>query len=275
MTRYPSPMRLSSIFLITCLLVLNSGCAWLSKQADPTARMSAEELYATAKESLEKNDYEVAIQHFESLEARFPFGRHAQQAQLEIAYAYYKSGESDSALAALDRFINRHPQHPHADYAWYMKGLVNFNRGASFLDRLFPRDATERDNRAALQAFQDFSELLRRYPNSRYAEDASLRVVFLHNGLARHEINVAEYYIRRGAPVAAINRARFVLENYQRTPAVADALVVQVKGYRMLGMDSLAKDALRVLRMNYPEHAFFDGQADGNTVRPTTTGFSL
>ncbi|MFN2338622.1 MAG: outer membrane protein assembly factor BamD, partial [Gammaproteobacteria bacterium] len=117
-------------------------------------------------------------------------------------------------------------------------------------------DATERDNRVALQAFQDFTELLQRYPNSRYAEDASLRVVFLHNGLARYEINVAEYYIRRGAPVAAVNRARFVLENYQRTPAVADALVVQVKGYRMLGMDSLAEDALRVLRANYPEHAF-------------------
>lgn len=260
-------MRLSSIFLIISLLVLNSGCAWLGKQADPTASMSAEELYATAKESLEKNDYEVAIQHFESLEARFPFGRYAQQAQLEIAYAYYKSGESDSALAALDRFINRHPQHPHVDYAWYMKGLVNFNRGASFLDRLFPRDATERDNRVALQAFQDFTELLQRYPNSRYAEDASLRLVFLHNGLARYEINVADYYIRRGAPVAAVNRARFVLENYQRTPAVADALVVQVKGYRMLGMDSLAEDALRVLRTNYPEHAFLTDRrtaAQGN-----------
>ena len=252
-------MRLSSIFLILSLLVLGNGCAWLGRQADPTANMSAPELYETAKDSLEKGDYETAIQHFESLEARFPFGRYAQQAQLEIAYAYYKHNEPDSAIAALDRFLNRHPRHPHADYAWYMKGLVNFNRGASFLDRLFPRDATERDSRAARQAFQDFSELLQRYPESRYAEDGSLRLVFLHNGLARYEVTVAEYYIRRSAPVAASNRARFVLENYQRTPAVADALVVQVKSYRMLGMNDLAEDSLRVLRLNYPEHPFLAG----------------
>jgi outer membrane protein assembly factor BamD len=252
-------MRLSSIFLIISLLALSSGCAWLSKQADPTARMSAPELYEMAKDSLQNGDYETAIQHFESLEARFPFGRYAQQAQLEIAYAYYKNGEADSALAALDRFLTRHPRHPNADYAWYMKGLVNFNRGASFLDRLFPRDATERDNRSARQAFQDFSELLRRYPESRYAEDASQRVVFLHNGLARHEVNVADYYLRRGAPVAAANRARFVLENYQRTPAVADALVIQVNSYRALGYNDLAEDALRVLRLNYPEHPFLAG----------------
>jgi outer membrane protein assembly factor BamD len=253
-------MRLSSIFLIISLSVFSSGCAWLSKQADPTANMTAPELYDMAKEALQSGDYETAIQHFESLEARFPFGRYAQQAQLEIAYAYYRSGESDSAIAALDRFINRHPQHPHADYAWYMKGLVNYNRGASFLDRLFPRDATERDSRAARQAFQDFQELLRRYPDSRYAEDASLRVVFLHNGLARHEVNVADYYMRRGAPVAAANRARYVLENYQRTPAVADALVVQVESYRMLGYDDLAEDSLRVLRLNYPDHPFLAGK---------------
>ena len=249
-------MRLSSILLLLSLLVLHSGCAWLSKQADPTAGMSAPELYDTAKESLQKGDYETAIRHFESLEARFPFGRYAQQAQLEIAYAYYKSGESDSAIAALDRFLNRHPRHPHADYAWYMKGRVNFERGAGFLDRLFPRDATERDNRSARQAFLDFSELLRRYPDSRYAEDAGRRAVFLHNGLARHEVNVAEYYMRRGAPVAAANRARFVLENYQRTPAVADALVVQVESYRMLGLHDLAEDAMRVLRLNYPDHPY-------------------
>ena len=253
--RYRTRMRLSSLLLIFSLLVLQ-GCSLLPEQIDETANMSASELYEKAKDSLNNGDYETAIKHFESLEARFPFGRYAQQAQLEIAYAYYKYDEPDSAIAALDRFLKRHPRHPHADYAYYLKGLANFTRGASFLDRVFPRDATERDNRAARQAFTDFSELVQRYPDSKYAKDAAQRVVFLHNGLARYEVNVADYYIRRKAYVAAANRAKNVLENYQRTPAVADALVVQVKSYRGLGLDNLAEDSLRVLRLNYPDHPF-------------------
>lgn len=257
--RYRTHMRLSSFILIIGLLFL-SGCSLLPEQIDETANMSASELYEKAKDSLNNGDYETAIKHFESLEARFPFGRYAQQAQLEIAYAYYKYDEPDSAIAALDRFLKRHPRHPHADYAYYLKGLTNFNRGASFLDRWFPRDATERDNRAARQAFNDFSELVQRYPDSRYAEDATQRMFFLHNGLARYEVNVAEYYIRRKAYVAAVNRARYVLENYQRTPAVADALVVQVKSYQALGLDDLADDARRVLRLNYPDHPFLQEQ---------------
>lgn len=248
-------MRLSSFFLIISLLAL-SGCSLLPDQIDETAGLSASELYERAKDSLHNGDYETAIKHFESLEARFPFGRYAQQAQLEIAYAYYKFDEPDSSIAALERFTKRHPRHPNLDYAYYLKGLVNFNRGASIVDRIFPRDASQRDNRTARQSFLDFSELVRRFPDSKYAENAQQRAVYLHNGLARYEVHVADYYIRRGAHVAAANRAKFVLENYQRTPAVADALVVLVKSYRALGVEDLADDSLRVLQSNYPQHRF-------------------
>ncbi len=248
-------MRLSSVFLILLMLAL-SACSWLPEQVDETAKLSASELYEKAKASLDNGDYETAIKHFESLEARFPFGAYAQQAQLEIAYAYYKYDEPDSAIATLDRFLKRHPRHENADYAMYLKGLANFHRGASILDRLFPRDPTERDTRAARDAFNDFTTLVQRYPQSKYSVDAAQRLVFLHNGLARYEVNVAEYYMRRKAFVAAANRAKYVLENFQRTPAVADALAIQVEAYRHLGLTDLADTSLRVLRLNYPDHAF-------------------
>lgn len=240
-------MRLSSLFLIL-LLLLAGGCA--STPDDETEKLSANELYNRAKSALDAGDYETAIDAFEKLEARYPFGKYAQQAQLEIAYAYYKFDEPDSAIATIDRFIRNNPGHPHLDYAYYLKGLVNYNRGATLLDRFAPHDPSARDTRSLRDAFNDFTLLLKTFPNSRYAEDARYRLVYLHNNLAQYEVNVANYYMKRGAYVAAANRAKYVVENYQRTPAAQEALRVMVRAYSKMGLNELADDTRRVLELN-------------------------
>ena len=240
-------MRLSSLIPLV-LLLLVAGCA--TTLEDPLDKLPADQLYDQAKEALEAGDYQTAIDAFEKLEARFPFGKYAQQAQLEIAYAYYKFEEPDSAIATIDRFMRNNPGHPHLDYALYLRGLVNYNRGSDILDRFVDRKPSERDTRALRESFNDFTRLIKQYPDSKYAEDARKRVVFLHNSLAEYEINVANYYMKRGAWVAAVNRARYVIENYQRTPAAQEALKVLVRAYTRLGMQDLARDAQRVLDAN-------------------------
>ncbi len=235
--------------LIPVLLTLFIfGCA--TSPDDKYAKMSAQELYNEAKTSLNAGDYENAISTFEQLEARYPFGKYAQQAQLEIAYAYYKFDEPDSCISTADRFIRNNPGNPHIDYAYYLKGLANYTRGASIVDRVGSRDPSDRDTRALRDAFNDFSQLVKKFPDSRYAEDATQRLVYLHNMLAKYEINVAEYYMKRGAWVAAANRAKYVIENYQRTPAAQDALDVLVRAYTKMGLTGLANDARRVLELN-------------------------
>lgn len=235
--------------LIPLLLVLFTlGCA--TSPDDEFANMSAQELYDKAKESLTSGDYETAIKTFEQLEARYPFGKYAQQAQLEIAYAYYKFDEPDSCIATADRFIRNNPGNPNLAYAYYIKGLANYTRGAQIMDRLSSRDPSDRDTRALRDAFNDFTQLVKKFPDSRYTPDATQRLVFLHNMLAKYEINVAEYYMRRGAYVAAANRAKYVIENYQRTPAAQDALQVLVRAYTKMGMTDLADDAERVRSLN-------------------------
>ncbi len=242
------------LFLVLLVAIAGAGCAWFATAEDETAGWSAQKLYAEARASLNGGDYETAIKYYEFLEARYPFGRYAQQAQLEIAYAYYKYDEPDSAIAAADRFIQLYPRHPSVDYAYYLKGLANYNRGKGFVERYIPQDPSERDPGAALQSFQDFSELVKRFPDSKYSKDAAQRMLFLKNNLAQHEVHVADYYMRRGAYVAAVNRANYVIENYQRTPAVPDALVIMATGYKYLELDELSNDALRVLRLNFPNH---------------------
>jgi outer membrane protein assembly factor BamD len=226
------------------------GCA--TTDEDELAKLSANELYDRAKTALNSGDYETAINTFEKLEARFPFGKYAQQAQLEIAYAYYKFEEPDSAIAAADRFIRNNPGSPHLDYAYYLKGLTNYNRGASIMDRMAPREPSERDTRALRDAFNDFTQLAKKFPDSRYADDARQRLIYLHNQLAQYEIHVANYYMRRGAYVAAANRAKYVVENYQRTPAAQEALQVLIRAYSKMGMEELANDTQRVLELNRP-----------------------
>ena len=198
--------------LIPLLAVLFTlGCA--TTEEDELGGLSANELYDRAKQALNSGDYETAINTFERLEARFPFGKYAQQAQLEIAYAYYKFDEPDSSIATADRFIQNNPGNPHLDYAYYLKGLANYTRGENIIDRLAPREPSERDTRALRDSFNDFTLLVKKFPDSRYAPDSKKRLVYLHNMLAKYEINVAYYYMRRGAYVAAANRAKYVIEN--------------------------------------------------------------
>ncbi|MDT4332023.1 outer membrane protein assembly factor BamD [Methylomonas sp. MS20] len=205
-----------------------------------------------AKEALDNKNYQKAVTLYEALEARYPFGDYAAQAQLNVAYAYYKNDDPEAAIAAADRFIKIHPRNPHVDYAYYLKGLINYNRGIGFIDRFLPTDSSQRDPGNAKDAYDNFQELIRRFPNSQYVDDAKLRMVALRNNMAMYEIHVADFYMRRKAYVAAVNRANHVVKEFQRTPAVPFALQIMQDGYRKLGMDDLAADAERVYQMNYP-----------------------
>lgn len=238
------------------LLAAVSGCGFFSTQSDdPTVGWSAKRLYDEAREALDTGNYQSAIEYYEKLDSRYPFGPYAQQGHMEIVYAYYKGDEPASAIAAADRFIKLHPRHPHVDYVYYIKGLTNFNQGRGVLQGILPTDDSQRDPGAARQAFQDFSELVQRFPDSEYAEDAAKRMLYLRNNLAKYELHVARYYMRRKAYIAAANRAKYVIENYQRTPSVPDALVLMANAYREMGLYDLAQDAVRVLEHNYPEHS--------------------
>lgn len=244
-------VRIATLCLAGALV---AGCSWIGEKPDITKDWSAARLYQAAKERLQNRDYEQAIDYYEKLEARYPFGPHSQQAQLDLTYAYYKNEQPAQAIAAAERFIKLHPRHPNVDYAYYIKGLANDVKTGGFVSRLVEKDYSKRDTGAAREAFQDFSELTRRFPNSKYAEDAAQRMLFLKNTLAMHEVHVANYYWNRGAYVAAANRARYVVENYQRTPAMPDALVVLAKAYKAMKLPELSEDAVRVLQLNYPDH---------------------
>ena len=244
----------SRIIILAFAASLLAGCGFFGDKPDVTRDWPVQRLYGEAKAALDAGDYETAIDYYEKLESRYPFGRFAQQAQIDVAYAYWKNDEPASAIAAADRFIKLPPRHPNVDYAYYLKGLVNFEQGRSFMDRIVPRDMSQRDPGSVRESFDAFSELVRLYPQSRYADDARQRMLYLKDLLARHEVHVADYYMRRGAYVAAANRARFVVENYQRSPAIPDALVIMAKAYRLMDLDDLSADALRVLELNYPDH---------------------
>lgn len=208
-----------------------------------------------AKEALDNQNFQKAITLYEALEARYPFGDYAAQAQLNVAYAYYKNDDPEAAIAAADRFIKVHPRNPNVDYAYYLKGLVNYNRGIGFIDRFLPTDSSQRDPGNAKDAYDNFQELIRRFPNSKYVPDARLRMVALRNNMGMYELHVADFYMRRKAYVAAVNRANHIVKEYQRTPAVPHALKIMQEAYTHLGMDDLAADAERIFNLNYPNGA--------------------
>lgn len=254
-------MRKFSIVALVIFATLLGACA----SKDKTASMSERELYLEAQRLLKSDNYDLAVKNLQMLESRYPFGPYAEQAQLEMIYAQYRSSSTDAAVAAAERFIRLHPQHPNVDYAYYMKGLANYSEGTGFLERFLPTDMTTRDPGKALQSFEDFRQLLSRFPDSQYAPDARARMTYLRARLARYEINVANYYFRRKAYLAAANRGRYVVDNYQQTEAVPDALAVMVQAYQLLGLNDLADDALKVLRLNYPTHPSLD--ANGNFIQ--------
>jgi outer membrane protein assembly factor BamD len=229
--------------------------------------LTEDQFYTKVQNTLEDKRYEEAVDWLEAMEARYPFGKYAEQGQLDLIYANYMQYEHEAARAAAERFIRLHPQHPQVDYAYYLKGLSSFSEGQGLFERFLPTDVTKRDPGGARQSFADFAQMLARYPESRYAPDAKKRMVYLRNLLARYEIHVANYYFKRGAYLAAANRGRYVVENFQRTPAVPDALATMVQAYRLLGLDDLAQTAEETLRSNFPNHSAFD--ENGNFVMRT------
>jgi outer membrane protein assembly factor BamD len=247
------------------LALLLGGCGWLQSlqtETDETAGWSAQRLYSEAKGAMNEGSWATAVKYFEKLEARYPFGRYAQQAQLEIAYAYYRDNEPASAVAACDRFIKLHPNHPNVDYAYYLKGVVNFYEDQNILSQFAAQDPTERDPRSARDSFAAFKELATRYPDSKYTPDALARMKYLVNALASHEVHVAQWYMKRGAFVAAANRASYAVKTYPEAPATEEALAVMARAYGQMGMDDLRDDALRVLKTNFPNSPWLKGDVD-------------
>ncbi|WP_373081902.1 outer membrane protein assembly factor BamD [Zhongshania sp.] len=248
------------VFALLFISILVTGCA----SGPDRPEMSEREIYEAAQGYLKSKNFSLAVDNLQLLESRYPFGPYAEQAQLEIIYAYYRGGDNEAAVSAADRFIRLHPQHPKVDYAYYMRGLANYTEGEGFLERFIPTDMTQRDPGSTIQSFDDFRQLLQRFPDSEYAPDAKARMVQLRNRLARYEINVANYYFKRKAYLAAANRGRYVIENLPQTPAIPDALAVMVQAYLLLEMNDLADQSLMVLRKNYPNHPSLD--KNGNFV---------
>jgi outer membrane protein assembly factor BamD len=247
-----------SLAAILTLLFLLTGCSGMANKKDETAGWTAEKLYSEAHDAMTGGAYDKAIKMFEKLEARYPYGRYSQQAQLEIAYAYYKQQEAASAIAACDRFIRLHPNHPNVDYAYYLKGLVNFNDDLGYFAYITQQDMTERDPKAAKDAFLAFKDLVTRFPESRYATDSSQRMAYLLNAMASYEIHAARYYFNRGAYLAAANRAQEALRIMPEAAANEEGLYIMMVSYQSLGIKDLRDDAERVLRKNYPKSKYFD-----------------
>ena len=238
--------RLTSLM---CLALL-AACG---RNGDVIEDSGPEAFYERGYTSLEANNYGVAIQSFLFLEARYPFSPLARQAQLDLIYAYYRSGQPEAAIDAADEFERENPTHARVDYALYMKGLIYFDDDPGLLERLFRVDVSMRPPKDTEQSFSAFQELIRRFPDSRYVPDARQRMIFLRNRLATYENHVARYYLDRGAYIAAVQRAQYALERYAGAPQLAESLQLMIEGYELLGMNDLAADTRRVLAQSFPE----------------------
>lgn len=261
---FRAKLSMVRILLLAAVGIFLAGCS--STREDKTSTWSPNKIYAEAKDELNTGGYDKAVALFEKLEGRAAGTPLAQQAQLDKAYAQYKAAEPAQAQATLDRFMKLHPASPAIDYALYLKGIVNFNDDLGWLSFLTRQNLSERDQKAAKESFEAFKELVARYPESRYAPDARLRMTYIVNSLAEYEVHVARYYYRRGAYVAAVNRAQAALADYRDVPALEEALYIMVKSYEALGMTQLRDDSRRVLETNYPGSEFisrgFRGSAD-------------
>jgi outer membrane protein assembly factor BamD len=240
-----------------------AACAGFSQ--DETLGWSAEKIYNEAKDEMSSSNWAKAAKLFEKLEARFPYGTLAQQGQLELAYSYYKDAEPAQAIAACDQFIKVYPNHPNVDYAYYLKGLINFNDDMGILGVIAAQDLSERDPKQAKESFDSFKVLVQKFPNSRYTKDALARMNYLVNTLASSEVHIARFYLHRGAFVAAVNRAQTALQNFPGAPATEEALAIMVDAYGKLGEKELSADAHRVLAMNFPNSRYLAGY---NTAKP-------
>lgn len=261
MRLFTSGTRLGALALAALLI---SGCASNGNDEDSVPQVSENELYREARASLEAGRYTNAVEQLEALDTRYPFGGHAEQAQLELIYAYYQTDDWEATRAAASRFIRLNPDHPQVDYAYYMRGLAAYQAGRFSLERLKLIDISKRDLGASRDAYSDFRELVQRFPDSEYAPDARQRIVYLRNVMAEHELHVADFYLRKGAYLAAVERGRWVIEQYPEAPATRNALAVMVEGYLGLDMRDRASEVLSVLIENDPDHE----RLRGRTFRP-------
>jgi outer membrane protein assembly factor BamD len=246
-------MRSVTALAAVLLAVTLSSCGLFKDKDEETKNWSAEQFYRAAKEELDNGNWDAAVKMYEKLEAKFPFGRYAQQAQLEVAYAYYKQGEGAQAISSIDKFVKLHPNHPNVDYALYLKGLANFKEDLGPLTRLAKQDLADRDPKAARESFETFKALLQRFPGSRYTNDARERMIYLVEALARHEIRVARYYMLRGAYLAAANRAQDAIVRFPNSPTHREALEVLVEAYDRMSMPELRDDSKKLLARNFPD----------------------
>ncbi|HEX4236205.1 MAG TPA: outer membrane protein assembly factor BamD [Caldimonas sp.] len=249
-TNLPSPRLRAAVSAISVAAALLAGCDTPSR--DETSRWTPERLYTEAKEEAASGNYEKAVKLYERLEGRAAGTILAQQAQIERAYYLWKSGEKAQALSTLERFIKLHPTSPALDYALYLQGLVNFNDNLGLLGSLASQDLSERDQQASRDSYQSFRQLTEQFPQSPYADDARVRMNYIVNSLAAYEVHVARYYLRRGAYVAAASRAQQAVQEFQRSPATEEALIILAQSYDKLGLVELRDDAERVLKTNYP-----------------------
>jgi outer membrane protein assembly factor BamD len=246
--------------LVAAVFVVSlSACGLLPETKDETAGWTASKLYAEAKEELDSGGYDRAIKLLEKLESRYPFGTYAQQAQMDIAYAYYRQADTQQALATVDRFIKLYPNQRHVDYMYYLRGLINFGSRTSLFDGLLNQDNTERDPQAVKDSFDAFKVLVERFPDSVYTPDAILRMKYLVSAMAQYEVHVANYYYRRGAYVSAANRAQAVVQNYPDSPTREEALFIMRNSYNAMGMPQLRDDTQRIIDANYPNSRFESG----------------
>lgn len=249
------PKALPLIAAVCTLSFVVAGCS-STPEADRTASWSPNKIYAEAKDEASSGSYDKAIPLYEKLEGRAAGTPLAQQAQLDKAYAQYKGGEQAQALATLDRFMKLHPASPAMDYALYLKGLVNFNDNLGIFGFISRQDLSERDQKAAKESFESFKELVGRFPDSRYASDARLRMSYIVNSLAQSEVHVARYYYSRGAYIAAINRAQSAIADYRDVPALEEATFILYKSYDALGMADLRDDTRRIMEKTYPKSQY-------------------
>lgn len=247
-------MKHLRVLIFIPMLAALGACSLFGDDKDSVAeQLPLDQLYREAHQLMINGNYSTCAGYYRRLVARFPFGQYSEQAQLELAYCQYKLGNDEEAIASINRFLKAYPTHAKVDYALFLRGLVNFDRNAGFVDRFMPDEAATRDQQSLRQAFLDFSELVKRHPNSAYAGDARQRMLYLRNNMANFELNVARYYFRRGAYVASANRAAFVVETYQQAPQAVDALDLMARSYDALGQPALAADARRVLAFNAAE----------------------
>lgn len=244
---------LSRILLICALCLSFNGCSLFSSENERSANKdewTAEDFYQEAQKSISKKDLASAIEHLQDLDARFPFGEYAELGQLSLIQVYYDYGELDSAIAASDRFIRFFGDHPELDFAYYMRGKANFESDIGFLQRFLPTDKSKRDIGRARESFQDFSQLIRLFPDSQYVPEAQQRMVHTRNLLAQYELHVARYYITRNAPLAAANRARYIVEHYQGALAIPEALQIMLSQYQVLGLDHMVEHTQSLIDLN-------------------------